>query len=173
MKTFKLFAFALGVTTVAFGTTPKDYQTTTKDSRITVVQNGVASEKKVKVVITKEQHLEFNPLQKYNVNQNRVTSPIKVTKLILLGDLDTTTYNQVLALEYVTASQSPIRFDKGDYEFDKYLANGALNTTFLKSKNVDNTKILQGYMLLTDTVDVNADNRITILKDTKDHNLRS
>jgi hypothetical protein len=164
MRTFKLFAIALGMTTVAFATTPKDYQTTTKESRIAVEQNGVATEKKVKVVLTKEQLFEFDSIQKHDVNQDRTESPVKVTKLILLGDLDSSTYDEVLAIEYVTTPQSNIGYDLDDYKFEKYLDNGSLHTTVLESRNIDNTKILRGYLLLTDSVDVNSDNRITVLK---------
>jgi hypothetical protein len=166
MKTLTVLAIALTLTIETFGHTSKDYQTTTKEQTITVIQNGELIAKKVKVVLTKEQNIEFNAFQIHRTNQDRKASPVKVTKLILVGDANSDIYNEALEIEYFTAPRISIDYNHDDYEVESYFENGLLNTKTLETSKVKRNKVIHGILKITGNIQLDDFNQLDLEKKT-------
>lgn len=164
MKTLTLLTIALGLTFTTYGNVPKNYQATSKEGKIKVVQNGETVEKNIKVVLTKEQQIEFDHRQKYLVNQDIIASPVKVTKLILLGDVNSDTYSEALEIEYYTAPQLNMDYTPYDYDVIKYIDNGVLNTDILETNKVRGNKMIHGILKVTGDIKLNSENQIVGLE---------
>ncbi|TYP99321.1 hypothetical protein C7447_102643 [Tenacibaculum adriaticum] len=78
-----------------------DKMVTTKVKKETnVSDNGVIYNTKVKVVTEKTKNTQFDPAQKHQLNQDRVASPVSVTKTVMIDNDMDPFYDKTTQIKY-------------------------------------------------------------------------
>lgn len=113
MKNLILTALLIGAITTVNAQT--DILETKKvDRDIKVTENGTVYDTKVKVITKKTQNTVMNPEQKYQVNQDRIASPITVEKTIMIdNDLDPF-YDKTVTMKYYKYKGKTYNFSTDD-----------------------------------------------------------
>ncbi|CAM1366286.1 hypothetical protein TPENAI_50267 [Tenacibaculum litopenaei] len=82
-----------------------EYIETTSIEKITALEDGKITTKKVKIVTREEEAVLFDPHQKNELNQDRIASPIEITKVLMTDKDEDSYYDTVDKLDIVLAKE--------------------------------------------------------------------
>ena len=113
-----------------------DKMITTKTNKKTeVTKNGVAYSTKVKVITEKSKNTQFDSNQKHQLNQNRVASPISVTKTVMIDNDMDPFYDKTTQIKYYN-------FKGKKYGF--YVNKNSLLITYrLNNKDINSARAIK------------------------------
>lgn len=137
----------LSIASVSMLNAQSDIIKTSQTEKTTKInEDGVAYNTKVKVITEKKQRTQFEPSQKYQLNQDRANTPITVEKTIMIDNDIDPFYDKKIKVKY-------FKFNGKKYSFfidqNSVLVTYKLNdkditsTTAIKSKN-NNFYIVKG-----------------------------
>ncbi|WP_452226917.1 hypothetical protein [Lacinutrix cladophorae] len=105
---FSLLVFT--TTAYAQSNNPVDVIEETKVKTVKVKEDGKLIEKKVKVNTVQKQEVKIDPKDRYDLNGNRMDTPIKVTKTVSVDNDKDANYETKTKVTYY-------KFDNADYAF--------------------------------------------------------
>lgn len=100
-----------------------------------ITENGMAYNTKVKVVTEKSKRTKFNPNQKYDLNQNRVDSPVTVEKTIMIDNDTDPFYDTKTTVKF-------FKYKGKKYDF-LFGEDNILITYKLKDKDITSAKAIK------------------------------
>ncbi|APG64730.1 hypothetical protein LPB136_04855 [Tenacibaculum todarodis] len=72
----------------------------TKNVTLVAIEDGKSVEKDVKIITLKETEVRLNPNQKHMLNQQRIETPISVTKIVMINEDEDAYYDRAVKVSY-------------------------------------------------------------------------
>ncbi len=72
----------------------------TEKMTLTTIEDGKSVEKDVKIITLKETEVRLNPNQKHQLNQQRIETPISVTKIVMINEDNDAYYDRAVKVNY-------------------------------------------------------------------------
>ena len=95
---------------------PTDKITTTQTKIVKAKDGNTTYDKKVKVITTKEQEVKLDPKDKGKIDGDRVFTPTKVTKTILVDNDKDPFYDELTKVKYYKHNGNKYAFEKTGYD---------------------------------------------------------